>query len=383
MKKYLYLVLIIGLLPKISNGQIIAQNIAQKDEHSTYYSTDSTTIAGIVLVEGNDIENSRFCQIKEGDKVIIYTPYEVKEYRFKNGRTYKSFPIKINDTISRYFLEKLVEGKTNLYYLRTKDGIRKYYLIEGDSTNLLELPLLKEEYRAIFDSVVKGCPQAARNIPFIKIQKYNLMRFIYDYNNCANRPFPRFKYGFSIGISATQISAVNKKSIYSIPNYNKDWTISIGAFMDIPIPFSNFSFHPEIYYRRNSISKSFVNVYASDDLVINYSSICFPLLFRYSILSKKISPYFQVGPIYSRAIRNKSTLFEYESVNNNIFIKIIDSPVLQTDMGGFSIGSGMMSKFGSKSAWFGEIRYSKFYNLGHGSKLLNLSEITLGIGLIF
>jgi len=383
MKKYLYLVLIIGLLPKISNGQIIAQNIAQKDEHSTYYSTDSTTIAGIVLVEGNDIENSRFCQIKEGDKVIIYTPYEVKEYRFKNGQTYKSFPIKINDTISRYFLEKLVEGKTSLYYLRTKDGIRKYYLIEGESTNLLELPQLKEEYRALLDSVVNECPQAVSNIPFIKIQKYNLIRFVQDYNNCANRPFPRFKYGFSIGISATQISAVNKKSIYSIPNYNKDWTISIGVFIDIPIKVSNFSLHPEIYYRQFGISQTFDDANSSYDLVINNSSICFPFLVRYSLLSKKVSPYFQAGPIYSRAIKNEGALFEYNSVKNNTYINVIDSPILQENMGGFSIGGGMIWQYASKYAWFGDLSYSKFYNLEKTNRLLNLSEITFKIGLIF
>jgi len=153
--------------------------------------------------------------------------------------------------------------------------------------------------------------------------------------------------------------------------------------MDIPIRVSNFSLHSEIYYRRYGTSQSFDKAGLSYDLVINSSTICFPLLVRYSLLSKKISPYFQAGPIYSRTIKNEGTLFQYNTVKNNTYISIIDSPILQENMGGFSIGSGMILQLGSKYACFGDISYNKFYNFEKVNRLLNLSEITLRIGLIF
>ncbi len=371
MKKYLLLFFIICILPKISSGQ------------GAYYTTDSTTIIGIKLVEGDDIENSLFCRVKKDNKITTYSPYEVKEYRLNDGRTFKSFPIKIDDTTSRYFLERLVKGKTNLYYFRTEEGISKYYLTGGDSTKLLELPLLKEEYQALFNNIVKGCPQAVRNIPFVKIRKHNLIRFIQDYNNCAKRPLPRFHYGFSTGVSTSLASAAQKQSLYLSPRHESDKTVTIGVFLDIPIKVSNFSFHPEIYYKSYGISQSFDKLGFSYDLIINNSSICLPLLVRYSLLSKKISPYFQAGPVYSRAIKNEGTLFQYNTVKNNTYISIIDSPILQENMGGLSVGGGMILQLGSKYACFGEIGYSKFYNLEKINRLLDLSEITFRIGLMF
>ena len=369
--KHLYLILVIVFFPILTFGQ------------GEYFATDSAITIGIILINGGNKINSSICQVKKGTEIIKYSPYEVEEFGFKNGRTYHSFPILIHDTISWYFLERFVEGEVNLYYLRAKEGIKKYYLVEGDSTNPIEIPRLKEEYYVLFDSIIKDCPQAINNIPFIKFNKYSFMRFLNDYNNCVKSPLPRFRYGLAIGINASQLSAVEKGSVYSIPDYQIDWSISIGAIIDIPIRFSNLSFHPEAYYNRYSVSKTFSNENNSDDLVINYSSICFPLLFRYSILSKRISPYFQLGPVYSRAIKNEGTLYEYESNGNDIFINIINSPILHKDLLGFSTGSGLISKYGSKYSWFTELRFCKYYNFGQGSKLLNLSGITLEAGLIF
>jgi hypothetical protein len=369
--KHLYLIFVVIFSPILTFGQ------------GEYIASDSAVTIGIKLIDGGHILNSSLCQVRNGTAVIKYSPYEIKEFGFKNGRIYKSFPIKIHDTISSYFLERLVEGKVELYYLRAKEGIKKYYLVEGDSTNPIEIPRLKEKYYVLFDSIVKGCVQAVNNIPFIKFNKYCFIRFLEDYNNCVRSPLPRFRYGLEIGINANQLSAVDKGSVYSIPDYQIDLSISIGAVMDIPVKFSNFSFHPEIYFNRYSISKAFKNEDNSNDLIINYSSICFPLLFRYSLLSKRISPYFQLGPAYSRAIKNDGTLYEYESNGNDIFINIIDSPILHKDLLGFSVGSGLILNYGSNHSWFSEVHYSRYYNLGQGSKLLNLSGITLDIGLIF
>jgi len=371
MKKQWCFFLIIYLFPIIIYGQ------------RGFYSTDIAKIVGVKMVDGGDIDNARFCQVKDGDKILKFSPYEVDEFGFKDDRTYKSFPIKIGNTISRYFLGRLVEGKVNLYYLRAKGGIRRYYLNKENSNDLIELPTIQKDFSVLLDSIVTGCPQATNNIPYIKLTKNSLTRFVKEYVDCSKTPFPRFQYGFTVGINAVKLSAVDKGGIYSIPNYNNILSISIGAFMDIPIQSGNFSFHPEIYYNRFGTSKAFDNENTRNNLVINYSSISFPLLLRYTILRNGISPYFQAGPVYSMSIKNEGTLFEYKMTGNNVFIDIIDSSVLQKNMGGFSAGSGMILKYGSKYSWFGELRYTKLYNLKQESKLLNISEITLGIGLIF
>jgi len=374
MKKHWYYILIFTLLPIFTYGQ------------GAYYSTYSKTSVGIILVKGGDIDNSRFCQVRNGENVAKYSPYEVKEFGFSDGRVYKSFSIKVNDTTSRYFLERLVEGKINLYYLKVGKGVEKFYLMECDSANLIEFPKAKEAYTVLLDSIVKYCPQATQNISLVKFNKFSIIRFIKDYNECAKRPYPRFKYGFEIGITSNRFWAVknqNAPQAYSIPKYKNDWNISIGVFTDFPILFSNFSFHPEVYFNRTSISNSFRNGDLLYDLAITRSSISVPLLLRYTVISNKINPYFQLGPVFSKALKNGSILYEYKKVGNEIFIKTNDNPILHKNLGGISLGTGFISKKGSKHPWFGELRYTKFYNLGSGIHLLNVNEFTMGVGLIF
>jgi hypothetical protein len=371
MRKLCFLLLFICLLPITISGQ------------SAYFKKDSTAFSGINLVDGGAIDNSRFCQVTEKGTITKYNPSEVKEFGFSDGRIFKSFRVKIKDSVSNYFLERLVGGKVILYYLRLKKGEERFYLTDSSDTNLIELSQTREEYRVILDSLINDNPVASKNIPFVKLNKSSLIRFLKDYDNNANRPFQRFQYGFTLGLNVTGFSAVDPGSIYSVPDYSNKLNISIGAFADLPVSFSNFSFHPEIYYRRTGASEEFLYKGNVNDLVINYSSLCLPLLLRYSIISKKISPYFELGPVYSRAIRNKSALYEYEVTGNDIFINLVDSPIMQKNLCGFSVGSGFISKYGEPFSWYGEFRYSKFYNLKKEDKLLNTGEITIGGGLIF
>jgi hypothetical protein len=344
---------------------------------------DTVIKVGCNLVDGGDIVNSRFCQVKKGEMVIKYSPDEVKEYGFKSGRTYRSFAIPLNDQTNRYFLERLVNGKVNLYYLKAEISSKKYYLMLGDSADLIEIPTNSDEYTLLFERYAGDCPQAVKNIPFVKLRKNSLRRFISDYNGCVNRPFPVFHFGFTIGMTSTLLSPADKGYLYSIPDFHRDWGISIRAFADVPVHSGNFSFHPEIYYKQNGISTTFSQNNYANDLVINYSSISLPLLIRYSLLGNNITPYLQAGPAYSRIIRNDGTLYKYESVNNNVFVDIADSQMLQKDMGGFSVGSGLIIKYGSKYAWFCELSYTKFYNLSDVNQFINISEINLVIGLLF
>ena len=167
-----------------------------------YIVIDSTKSFGIELINGGEKNNSSICRVKKGDKVIVYSPDEVKEFGFKEDKSYESFPIRLGDTISLYFLERLAKGKVNLYYLRLNGKIRKYYLIEEDSTNLIEIPQRKAEYQDLLGLIVKDCPKAVDNIPFICFRKYSLQRFIQDYNNCVNRPMPHLRYGLAIRLNS-------------------------------------------------------------------------------------------------------------------------------------------------------------------------------------
>lgn len=371
MRKFCFLLLFIYLLPVTLSAQ------------SSYYIKDSTTFSGIKLLDGGSVDNSLFCEVSEQGKVTRYSPSQVKEFGFSDGRIFKSFPVKINDSVSRYFLERLVSGKVILYYLKLKKGEERFYLTDSCDIDLVELLQPEEQYRVTLQSLITDNPVAGQNIQYVKLKKPGLTRFVKGYDNNVNRPFPRFQYGFTLGLNLSGFSAVDSRSIYSVPDYGNKLNISIGAFADIPLNFTNFSFHPEIHYRRTGTSVAFLYNGNGNDLVITYSSLCIPLLLRYSIIKNKTSPYFELGPVYTRAVRNKSVIYEYDVTGNDIFINLVDSPIMQKNLGGFSVGTGFISKYGEPFSWFGEVRYSKFYNLKKEDKLLNIGEITIGGGLIF
>lgn len=371
MKRYLCRILLLLSINTIP-GAIFGQS-------NDYYVTDSTLHSDVSLVNGGRVFNSKFCEIVKSENTIKYTPYEVSEYGFKSGLTYRSFMITLGDEKSRFFLERLVTGKQNLYYLKLKGRVEKFYLIGNDSSDLIEIPVRYEDYSVLFGNLIKDCQQSVNNIPLVRIRKSYLKKFVNDYNNCAQRTFPGVQYGFTIGTIATQLSAVEKGSVYSIPDYKTHVSISIGAFADIPLYASSFSFRPEMYFKNIGMSKPFDHENTGMDLVNNYSSISFPLFIKYRLNNKKVNPFFQLGPIYSMTIRNNGRLYEYKTVNNNTYINIINSPILQTHMGGFSIGGGLIFK----NSIFCDIGYSKFYNLSNENKLLNFCEYRFTIGHLF
>lgn len=350
---------------------------------SGYYSTDSSTSVGIELIDFG-ISNSYFCSVKRGDNVVKFTPDEVAEYRIDMGPVYKAFDIVIDNKKERYFFEQIVKGNINLYNLRLKGGINKYYIITNDSlVNLQELILTRDETQSIISNYIDNCSKAAQNLKHLKPNKHSLKRYLNYLNSCSNYPYPKIQYGFKIGISATQFYPVDESSIYAIPDYNSDFSFEIGAFIDIQIVSSNLSFIPEIYYKGNHYSKSFSNSYESFDLIMNYSTFSFPLLFKYSFLRDGNIPFIIFGPIYSRVIKDKASLYKYEMADNDILIEINDSPIIRKNMGGFSIGSGIILDSEKKYKWFGEVQYKYLFNVNSSNNNFNLGAFSINAGILF
>lgn len=368
MKKYL-IILYICLFPSI----LFAQR--------GYYSKDTIEYSGINLIDRGNQMNMKSIQIKKGKKIVEYSPYEIDEYGFQKGSYYKAFTFSFGGRQERFFFERLVEGNINLYYIITNSE-KRYYMFDNKLLELTEIPKTFVEYNVLLKNYVGDCVQSVKNIPFVKIRKNNLTRFFQDFNTCKNRPLPRMRYGFSIGISTYNFSVAKDGIDQSLPNHLNGSNFLVGSFLDIPINTSNLSFHPIFDLEKIGVNQVF-NSGNSNDVVINSTSINVPLLLRYSILQNKITPYLQLGPVYSRNIRNKSTIYEYESTGNTIDIEVHNSTVLQKNLGGFSVGSGLISNYGSKHSWFLELNYIKLYNLNTPDRLYNRSEISLKTGLLF
>lgn len=360
--KRLYIIFLITFLPIISFGQ------------SEYFSTDSSTYVGIKLINGGDLINSQLCQVEKRDTVITYTPYEVKEYGFKDGRVYISKEIQIADSSKRVFLERLHRGETTLFYYKGK-GVKTFF-IQKDSTLFVEVPkqnTAKEDYSKQLLDLTKDCSNVSDACKLVSYNKKSLSRFITRYNLCELKPFPHFRYGVLIGYEFSKLitsDEENKNLKYF--DYKYDGGFSVGLFIDNPILVSDFSLHVEFFLSKHGYSYHKLVDNKDVDFVANYTSLNVPLLVRYAYPSNKIRPFINVGINGTYFIKNET--FLYETAINETTIEINDTGItsmISDFQLGYVIGGGFEYKLNYKNSLFFELRYCNQYKQGNSEFLGN------------
>ena len=327
-----------------------------------YVELDSLSRFGIKIIDNGDIVNSRLCQIKNYKTIEEYTPYEVKEYGLKDGRVYLSKEIQLSGSLKKVFLERLQNGKTNLFYYREK-GIKTFYL-ERDSSLFLELPKhnKNEHYKELLLRFTKDFTNIACEIQHVKYNKRSLSKLINRYNNCVSKPFPHFRYGVNVGYKLTLLGISKDNSYEDLKSFdfNYEGSSTIGLFFDSPILISDFSIHGELNYSKLGYS---YNTKLDDrdlDFVANLSSLNVPFLLRYSLPTNKIRPFVNLGGIVTFNVRNES-LLNHISISGNIIEinKATDNSLIDDVQIGYSVGGGLEYIINSKRSLFFELRYNK------------------------
>jgi hypothetical protein len=118
-------------------GLLISTGIinAQKDFKPGYIiKTTGDTIYGHIDFQG-DLLMSSICRFKDKESVTkVYYPNDIAAFRFIDGKYY------ISRTVNnkKVFLEYLIKGKINIYYMR--DDIGGHYYIDKEDAKFAELP---------------------------------------------------------------------------------------------------------------------------------------------------------------------------------------------------------------------------------------------------
>lgn len=116
-------------------------------------------LEGIVDFRTDD-NNAKQCLFKKDEKseVQIFTPETIKEYKFpRENKYYVAYDVEIDSVKHRYFLEYLVKGQMNLYYLVHNN--QKYYFFEdegGKMQSVTKVPDKVVKYTTVKDNKYKG-----------------------------------------------------------------------------------------------------------------------------------------------------------------------------------------------------------------------------------
>jgi len=336
-----------------------------------------------------------FCQEERSDSIIKYSPYELEEYGFKNGRSYISKDIQIADLSKKVFLECLQKGKATLYYYKGKN-IQTFF-IEKDSMPFAELPKHNPQnikYSKQLLNITKDCPEVTDACKLAAYSKKSLSKLFERYNNCELKPFPHFKYGIIIAYVNPRVTLSNEKK-YEVPfipvtnnyleyfDYTNDGSFSSGIFMDYPILVSDYSLRIELLYSRHEYSYNESIEDKDLDLTANYSLINIPVLIRYTYPSNNIRPFVNIGFNASYLIKKETLLYESTIETNTLNINTTDlNSLFGSYLMGYVIGTGIEHKLRLRNSLFFELRYIHQYGLDN-PKSIQLDGFNLLTGINF
>ena len=360
-----------------------------------YIATDTSMSMGAKVMDGGDLLNARFCRVLKEDEIIIYSPFEVKEYGIKDGSVYVSKKIMVTDSSRQVFLERLAEGKTVLYYF--KDTNLTTYFLENERKGFVEIPRNAPEnadltYRDILNDLTLDCKYVADASRLVKYQEKSLTRYIETYNSCKPKAFPFLKYGVFAGINFSSIVYIpgignqylsTENKYFKNADFKYDPGLVFGIFIDQPIKATDFSFHPEVYFSKNEYTSNYEMDTNTIDVMINTSAINIPVLFRYAVPTAKARPYINAGLIYAYQFKQQFEIYTTPLDGGTIEDENPEMPApVVTNQLGFAAGTGLEVDLTCRLRLCLDIRYTLLYGLrvsGQESYRKNEFHIVAGI----
>jgi hypothetical protein len=339
------------------------------DAQGDYFYTNKSLHVGLQIEDQGQTKNAISCHVSSnGDKITKYSPYEVTEYGFKDGRVYIARDIQSKDTVKRVFLERLVNGKLTLFLYKGFD-YKEFYL-EKDSGVLI--PLIRggknnnePDYRETLGKCTGDCAALQEDLNLVIYNDKSLISFTEAYNKCESGKLPYIKYGVMFGYVSTSllVSSGVRYEFLKGSQIGSDGSLNLSFFIDYPIGRKGFSFHPEIQYIRNNFDYYRYNVNQTW-LVINTSCINFPLMFRYTlpVASSKVAPYINAGCQASFLLKNDCHVLEDSMVGSIIVAEdLYKAELLAPFYVGYVTGAGLQFNIHHRINFFAEFRYSKSY----------------------
>ncbi|PWN06704.1 porin family protein [Rhodohalobacter mucosus] len=337
---------------------------------SNYIITDTTAVYGIDLLDAGEIENAKYIELRNDESIIRYTPDEVREYGFKDGRIYVSKQIQTPDGIEAVFFERLIQGNLTLYYYPLTEN--SIFYLERDSTLT---PLYSERtsdgsasFRDTLRDLTSDCGNVSDAVNLVRYKKSSLSLLISRYNACELRPFPFVKYGIVSGFNSSSISLISERDIlnqsFRDSDFIRDRSFSIGVFVDYPLFESDYSIYSGINYYENSYYSRSGTGNNLSEITVNLSSVEVPVMVRYAYPSTTFRPFFNIGFSYLANLKNESTVYESTLNNNTVEFNIFETSQIVSDHQlGVLAGIGTFYHLRYDRVIFLELRYKAHYYL--------------------
>lgn len=329
-----------------------------------YYISDTTKAIGIKLVDGGIVQNCMFCQVKNGALIRKFTPTEVKEYQFRNGRTYISRAIPFGDSSRKVFMERLYEGKLSLYYYKSR-GMKRFFL-SRDSITLTEIMRRDASGRSYHEQLseqtgdCENLRESCSNTPYAPL---SLTRLMQQYEHCKPRYFPHFRTGISLGYETQllQTDHLDDDLFTYIQGASDSWPI-YGIFLDAPFGATDMSFHLEAQYSTHQYTLTSTLATGDFDFFARMNSFSVPFLLRYTYPFRTVRPFVNAGPFLLLNTKHEFRYYYADKQENTIVITRNSLPFFINDAyAGICLGAGFEIRLSGKYSLAIEARSKRVF----------------------
>ena len=338
-----------------------------------YIFKDGREVTDCQIQGSTEKENClRMFEWKAG-KYTVHKPDDIKEYHIGKRKSYYSMPIMREDTTVMRFVRKIVDGETRLYCYYS--GQYNIYIVQNPDT---AVQLNRKDFKQGLSQVLSACPEKTEEIiNNLQYNYYFLKKVVRQYNNdCRFTPINLKWVGFFAG---TNLIFNTNPAYYMPASAGERMNLTFGAFSDVPIDASNFSFHGEIFYRGIQLKKSDEILYDKyhqdepdivDTIVYNsyfkQHSLNVPLMLRYYFPFNSVRPFVNAGIQMSLNLTKNSydsSVFYRRDLESPMNELIFDNNVYSMIQPSFLFGGGLAFKLDKNRMVYLECRYCKLFDL--------------------
>jgi hypothetical protein len=261
--------------------------------------------------------NSEGCYFRKSmdSEEKLFLPFEIQSFRLEDGNFYYSKKVKINNQTENLFLQYLVDGKVDLYYLNHNNK-ESYFLQKNDSIyELKNTEILindggtsyikgKREYWGILNVVLGDCKEIKGELSKSKLNNSSLVKIVNDYHKytCKDDKCIIYQRDNSIKYSVAYLAGIDKTSISFTPlddyfrfldttKFKSELSFNTGLQVTFAHIFGlddNFDFNIMAAYRNE--------VFKSSALSIRLNKIFVPVYMNYYFNNRyKLKPRISVG----------------------------------------------------------------------------------------
>ena len=318
--------------------------------------------------------NFNGCYLKSLGNDFHYTPAEVSEFGFSDGRVYFSRFIVIDSIERKAFLQRLVEGKSTLFYYA--EGFHKYFFVSRDSNELILVKKgRKNEFRKSFSELYDSCGIIKKNCFRADYTVGSLSLLTEQFNACKPGFIPVKQPGIKIGIFNAQLAPVKYSGIQYLTSikFKNSPALLFSVYYDFPINYSRFSFHPEIGLQFNESTGSYEESGLYVDVKVTTTSVVIPVVVKYTLPGSGFSMFFSSGLTSKIYVKNNNIFLVASGNGNSIQIEDVIKNGLMSDFDlGYSLGVGFQIPTGIRNTAEFEIRHMSFYGIGNDAKINNI-----------